>query len=170
MATKLIEFDYRNLQQYREWINDPETARLLGRWDYQRPVTVAEHWKWYRRMLDCSLKGQARLFAIESNGAYVGNTWLWNIDEQDSKAEIRIVIGDTRRQNRGVGTRALELLTEYATTRQLGRLYAYVFAYNSRAVRLFEKAGFVLEGTLKRDRKVGGKWEDVHIMAITKGG
>jgi RimJ/RimL family protein N-acetyltransferase len=45
------------------------------------------------------------------------------------------------------------------------RLYAYVFAHNPRAKRAFEKAGFVVEGLLKQERRLGNEFIDVYLLA-----
>ena len=45
------------------------------------------------------------------------------------------------------------------------RVYAYVLAFNPRARKAFEKCGFVLEGVLREDRRSGGGYTDVFVLA-----
>ena len=40
-----------------------------------------------------------------------------------------------------------------------------VYATNAPARALYERVGFVLEGTRVRGRKVDGRYDDVHMMA-----
>jgi len=50
----------------------------------------------------------------------------------------------------------------------LNKVYAYVLAFNERGKKAFEKAGFPVEGILKRDRFINGEYTDVFLMAILK--
>lgn len=151
-----------HLGSTRDWANDPELMRLLGR---ERPVSEAEHEEWFEQVVrgrdDCAY------FAIEANegGAHVGNVWLWDIDLRHRRAELRIVVGAPGHAGRGEGTEAISLLCDYAFGRLgLHRVYAYVLAFNPRARRSFEKAGFALEGTLREDRRAGDDYTDVFVL------
>ena len=144
----------------RAWANDAELSRLMDR---ARPVSEDEHRAWF-----ASLQGRedCRYFAVVEQAAHVGNVWLWAIDRRHRKAEIRIVVGDAAARGRGVGTRAIDLVSRHAFE-QLGlhRVYAYVLALNPRARRAFEKAGFALEGTLRDDRSVGEGFVDSYLLS-----
>jgi len=67
---------------------------------------------------------------------------------------------------KGAGTEAISRLCDYAFERlNLHKVYAYVLAINPRARRSFEKAGFVVEGTLREDRWTGESFTDVYLLA-----
>jgi len=158
----LRPLERRHLERTRAWANDPGLMRLLGR---ERPVSEAEHEEWFERVVggraDCAY------FAVEANpgGEHVGNVWLWDIDGRHRRAELRIVIGDPEPAGRGAGTEAITLLCDHAFgALGLHRVYAYVLAFNPRARRSFEKAGFVLEGTLREDRRSGDAYTDVYLL------
>ena len=157
----LCPFDRRHADQTRSWVNDPDLVRLLDR---GRPVSDAEHERWYSSILgreDCVF------FAIETQAGaqHVGNVWLWGIDARHRKAEVRIVIGPNDHHGKGLGSEAIALLAGYARERMnLHRLYAYVLGTNPRARRAFEKAGFALEGVLRQDRWVGDRFADVFLL------
>jgi UDP-4-amino-4,6-dideoxy-N-acetyl-beta-L-altrosamine N-acetyltransferase len=156
----LVPLDETHLVLTRAWANDAELARLMDR---AKLVSEDEHRAWFaalHRREDC------RYFAVVERAVHVGNVWLWAIDVRHRKAEIRIVIGDPGARGRGVGTRALDLVSRYAFE-QLGlhRVYAYVLALNPRARRAFEKAGFALEGTLRDDRHVTDGYVDSYLLS-----
>ena len=158
----LRPFDRRHLAATLAWANDPELARLLDR---ARTIAAEEHERWF-----ASLAGRAdtRHFAIEADGRHVGNVWLAEIDERHRKAEVRIVMGRDA-VGRGCGPEALRLISDQAFgALGLRRLYAYVLAFNPRARRAFEKAGFELEGTLRQDRLAGGVPVDVFVLGRVK--
>jgi len=150
-------FKHDDIETYRGWVNDPKIAKLIGR---DTPVTKEEHEKWYLRLKD----EMAFVYAIEVNAQYIGNVWLYDVDFENVKAEVRILIG--KEQGKGYGTQAINLIVKCAFERlNLNRLYAYVFDYNKRAKKAFESAGFVEEGLLKSDRFLNGEYVDTYIMA-----
>jgi RimJ/RimL family protein N-acetyltransferase len=158
----LRPFERRHLAATLAWANDPELGRLLDR---AKTIPADEHERWFE-----SLAGRAdtRYFAIETGGRHVGNVWLADIDERHSKAEVRIVMG-LDAVGRGCGSQALQLIAEHALgALGLRRLYAYVLAFNPRAKRAFEKAGFELEGTLRQDRLAGATPVDVFVLGRVK--
>ena len=148
------------MEKTLEWANDPELMRLLNR---AHTVSREEHEQWFdavQKREDCCY------FAIESlDSKHLGNVWLWDIDLRHRRAELRIVMG-LDRAGKGAGTEAISRLCDYAFERlNLHKVYAYVLAINPRARRSFEKAGFVLEGTLREDRWSGDSFVDVHLLS-----
>lgn len=86
----LRPFEEEDLENYRGWVNDDEIARLVDR---VLPVSREEHEKWYSALLE---NKNVVVFAIiaASDGCYIGNVWLWDIDWRHRKAEVRILVGD----------------------------------------------------------------------------
>jgi RimJ/RimL family protein N-acetyltransferase len=154
----LAPFEKRHLAETLRWTNDPELARLLDR---PRRIDEDEHARWFDSLPS---RSDTVFFAIEEDGRHVGNVWLAALDRRHRKAEVRIVLGSTA-VNRGCGTRAIELIADHAFTAMgLNRVYAFVLAFNPRARRAFEKAQFVLEGTLREDRFNGGEFVDTFVL------
>lgn len=162
----LKPFDRIHWPATREWMNDPELARLLDR---TTPVSDAEHDAWCEGLRN---RRDAVFFAVETRETreHIGNVWLWDVCGRNQKAELRIVIGMKERLSRGAGSEAIHLACQYAFQRlNLQRVYAYVLGGNVRAIRAFEKAGFTLEGTLRRDRWGGDDFVDVHVAGRLRG-
>jgi len=158
-TVRLCPLERRHLEKTLEWANDPELMRLLNR---AHAVSIEEHEQWFeaiQKREDCCY------FAIESaEGMHLGNVWLWNIEPRHRRAELRIVM-DLDHAGKGAGTEAINRLCDYAFERfNLHKVYAYVLAINPRARRSFEKAGFVLEGTLREDRWTGETFTDVYLL------
>jgi RimJ/RimL family protein N-acetyltransferase len=160
-TVSLAPFERSHLEATCAWANDPQLMRLLDR---GRPVLEDEHQRWFASL---NQRRDCAYFAIETNAdaKHVGNIWLWNIEPRHRKAEVRIVIGDRAHRGHGTGTEAISLLCAHAFTRlHLHKVYAYVLAINARALRAFEKAGFVVEGTLREDRCVDESFTDVYLL------
>jgi RimJ/RimL family protein N-acetyltransferase len=66
----------------------------------------------------------------------------------------------------GIGTRLLEQTIGEAREMGLERIELEVFASNTPAIKLYEKAGFVVEGVKKKGRKLDGEYDDLVGMAL----
>jgi len=61
----------------------------------------------------------------------------------------------------------MRLVLRFAFDRlQLHRISVRVLAYNRRAIRSYEKCGFVLEGREREAALVNGEWHDDCIMGL----
>jgi RimJ/RimL family protein N-acetyltransferase len=161
----LRPFEKKDFEDYRKWVNNPVIASLVDR---ALPVTKQEHEEWCSALVE---NKNAVVFAITSasDACYIGNVWLWGIDWRHRKAELRIIVGDENYHGKGLGTEAIELITMFAFKKlNLNRIFAYVLNSNERAKKAFEKAGFSVEGVLKRDRFIDGQYQDVFLMAILR--
>ena len=149
------------MDRTRAWANDPKLMKLMDR---AAMVDLEEHERWF-----ASLGGRddCAYFAIETPDArHVGNIWLWAIDRRHLKAELRVVIGEQDARGRGLGSAAIDSLCRHGFERLcLHRIYAYVLAMNVAAQQAFRRAGFMLEGTLRDDRRAGALFVDVVLLA-----
>lgn len=99
----------------------------------------------------------------------IGNVTLRDIDRENGSAEMSIVITDKALQGQGFGTDALNCVVDFGFGEiRLERIYLYVFDYNVRARRSYEKAGFQTEATLRHSRFHRGVHHDVHLMSIIR--
>jgi RimJ/RimL family protein N-acetyltransferase len=165
-AIHLTPLSHRHVEATRMWANDPVLMTLMDR---AQAVEEAEHKSWFQALQN---RSDCRYFAIETNdeARHVGNVWLWAVDLRHRKAELRIVIGDAPHHGKGWGTQAIELACLFAFQElKLHKVYAYVLSLNPRALRAFEKAGFIVEGTLKADRWVGDRFVDVYVLGKLNG-
>lgn len=138
-----------HLDRWREWVNDSEIASLLDR---VLPVTSDEHERFFERAVVNNRNAVWFAITRSSDLAYVGNVWLWNINERHRSAEVRILIGDKSAWGSGIGSEALSLIGKYAgDSLGLHKLYAYVMERNSRARAAFERAGYTVEALLKEE-------------------
>jgi ribosomal-protein-alanine N-acetyltransferase len=70
---------------------------------------------------------------------------------------------------RGIATEALMAVTEYAFANyDLCRLYAHVFAWNPASARVLEKAGYELEGRLRKNVTKDGQTIDQLLYAMVR--
>ena len=99
--------------------------------------------------------------AIEVDGSACGGLGLvLRSGNERRTAEIGYWLGEAY-WGRGIGTEALWLMTGYAVdTFALARLEAFAVTTNTRSCRALEKAGYVLEGRMRRSFLKDGVMHD----------
>jgi RimJ/RimL family protein N-acetyltransferase len=79
---------------------------------------------------------------------------------------LRIVIGIREAYTgQGIGTRLFEALEAWARQAGVKRLHLTVETDNARALALYHKMGFRIEGKITRALQIQGRWFDDYIMA-----
>jgi RimJ/RimL family protein N-acetyltransferase len=102
----------------------------------------------------------------KESGACVGEAVLNQWDPGNESCNFRIFIGPKGR-DRGLGTEATRLIVGYGFERLgLHRISLEVYAFNPRARRAYEKAGFRAEGVLRESLRYNGEWIDATVMSI----
>ena len=101
------------------------------------------------------------LFAIAVNDEAVGAIgFVLRPDVERVSAEIGYWLAEPF-WGRGLATEALVAVTAHAIrTHGLTRIYALPFAWNAASCRVLEKAGYVLEGRLRRSAIKDGRLTD----------
>ncbi|MBN1476007.1 GNAT family N-acetyltransferase [Candidatus Sumerlaeota bacterium] len=99
-------------------------------------------------------------------GRAIGNTGLVRIDWVSGAAIFFIAIADPEDWSKGFGGEATRLISDYAfDTLNLQRIQLHVWAKNERGVKAYQRAGFEIEGTLRRAMYHAGEHEDFLVMA-----
>ncbi len=148
------------------WASDEEVTRWLG--PPNLPASRAQQEK-FIEMASASTD-DAKFFAIETlDGELVGDCGLRFINWKSRKAEFFITIGEKQFWDKGLGSDAVRIVTRLAFEKMnLNRLWLTVLVDNSRAVRCYEKCGFVHEGLLRQESYVDGKYRDVFMMGLLR--
>ena len=81
------------------------------------------------------------------------------------KAELGLTVHDSY-QSLGIGTALLKHVIGVARMRGLSKVWLHVNVTNDRAVHVYKKAGFVVEGKLGRESFVNGEYRDEYRMAL----
>ncbi|HSK94500.1 MAG TPA: GNAT family protein [Candidatus Angelobacter sp.] len=165
----LRPFERADVELYRRWRSDARPMDLAGYPD-RSPLSLAQAEK---RITDGSAN-QGRdeyLFAIclLKDERPIGEASLFKLDRVNGSAELGIFIGEPDQWGRGYGTDAVNALVGFGFGElRLERIHLEVWTENPRAIRAYEKAGFVHEGTLRHDRFEQGRFTDGHVMSILR--
>ncbi|MFG2054824.1 GNAT family N-acetyltransferase [Micromonospora sp. NPDC048930] len=145
-------------------LSDPEVIRLTGSPPQER-FDLDRLRDWYGSR--SSQTDRLDLAVVDrTTGECVGEVVLYEWDRHNANCTFRTLIGPAGR-NRGLGTEAARLVVGYGFE-QLGlhRIGLHVFDFNPRARRVYEKIGFVAEGTERQVLRDGDDWVDATIMSI----
>lgn len=150
----------------RRFILDPELANLLFE---EHPCLVPSS---FAMSLDIAARWMSRQpeFAIvDRTGRLIGSIRLWRVSERNRSAMLTIFIGQKECWGRGYGTEALRLILREAFGRMnLQRVELHVFDFNQRAIRSYQKVGFVQEGIRRHALLRGRTYFDVIVMGILR--
>lgn len=149
----------------RRWFNDPDNWRTLERSYPINELREREYIeKLYKSPEDVSVG-----IVIREQDRLVGCAGLHGMSIANRAATFGIVIGDREFQSHGFGTEATRLLLRLGFEEyNLNRIQLTVFADNARAVRVYERAGFTLEGRARQAYFRGGRFVDVLQYAILR--
>ena len=141
---------------------DPEVNRLTGSsgvFDHGR-VTA-----YYNRVAEDPDRFDFIITAPD--GTFIGESVINEIDWDTRSANFRIVLFHSENCSRGIGTWAVRQTRDFAFgVLGLHRLELDVFSFNPRAKRVYEKAGFRVEGIRKDAVLDGDGYADDILMAI----
>lgn len=150
------------LDLYTQWVNDFETMSYLSK--FIKPMTVESEEDWYNNVIKIEDTINFTVFDLET-GNPIGTVALFKIEHVHKTAELGIMIGDKNYWSKGFGTETVQLITDYGfTCLGLHNILLKVYAYNPRAVRAYEKAGYKVVGKWRESHRIAGKLHDVIIM------
>lgn len=131
---------------------------------FEEPYTTLEKLtKTYEAGQDSDLHRQFILYHLKEKIGYLG---IFDIDDRHRNAEFAIMI-DPSRQGKGYATEASRLVVEYGFNQlNLHKLFLYVDTLNEKAIHIYQKVGFQIEGELKEHFFVNGSYHNVLFMSM----
>jgi RimJ/RimL family protein N-acetyltransferase len=163
--------------------DDPETiAKAFARWDqnseYSRLLDTESVQVWSEKKIkewvekDQDQDGEKFIsFMIHTvqDDRLIGIISLWGFQWTHGEAGVAIGLGDPDTWGKGYGTEAMRLVLRYAFDElNLHRVFLWVFAYNERAIRSYEKTGFKREGCIRECIRRNGRRWDMYVMGILR--
>ena len=141
---------------------DPDVVRLTGS---HGEIGEEKAREWYRTRRDQTDRLDLAI-VDKAAGVVVGEAVLNEWDPDNQSCNFRILIGPSG-QGRGLGTEATRLIVGYGIEQlRLHRISLGVYAFNPRAQRAYEKAGFTTEGVLRDALLWDGEWVDEVVMSV----
>lgn len=165
---RLVAIDpQKDAQRFASWGRDTEYARLLDS-DPVRLWSVGQVKEWFEKQLKADAFEEIQFMIRTLDGdETIGFVGLDGISWHNGNSWVGIGIGERENWSKGYGTDAMHIIARYAFE-ELGlhRLSLNVFAYNTRAIRSYEKIGYQVEGrVLEAIHRDGQRW-DIIFMGL----
>lgn len=154
---------------FARWTRDSEFGRLLDS-DAPMPRSVGKAKKDIQEWMEHE-KPDAIEFLIRTlaDDRPIGSIGLDGIRWTHGDSFVGIGIGERDDWGKGYGTDAMRVILRYAFRElNLHRVSLDVFEYNPRAIRSYEKAGFVVEGRQRQVLNRDGRRWDMLYMGILR--
>jgi diamine N-acetyltransferase len=155
-----------DLEKFVEWINDPEVAAGLSLF---LPMSSVDEDSWFDTAMQRPQEEKPLVIDMKDGDEWrlIGNSSFFAFDWIAHSAEVGIMIGDKTVWSQGYGTEVMTLLLRHGfETLNLNRVYLRVHADNKRAIRTYEKAGFVHEGCMRQAVYKSGQYGDLLYMSV----
>ena len=155
---------------FARWMQDTEFVRLMDT-DPPKLISVGKHKEWLEKELLQERSNNELFFLIRTvqDDRRIGLIGLDGIRWEHGDAWVGIGLGEREYWGKGYGTDAMRVIQRYAFEElNLHRLSLTVFEYNPRAVRSYEKAGFIMEGRARKFLHREGLRYDLIFMGILR--
>ncbi|MGQ4832622.1 MAG: GNAT family N-acetyltransferase [Candidatus Asgardarchaeia archaeon] len=161
----LEDEDAYTLAQY---VNDLEVIRYLS---IYRPHSTRDELEFIETARNNMKRNLQFTFGIvdKESKKLIGVISLNKVNWVSRTSELGIAIWNKAYWGRGYGTEALTLILDYGFNfLNLHKIWLRVFDFNKRAIRAYEKVGFVKEGVLRKHVFKEGRYADLIIMGILR--
>ena len=156
--------EHKDASQLYVFKNDAEVSSKLG--GHSQGMTTQEINNW----IDFHNQRPDEAFwviTLKPEDLCIGHVAFYKIDYRVGSAEYGILIGDKNSWGKGLGTQITASVITYGFNElKLHRIYLEVLESNIRAVRLYEKLGFVREGLLRDAQFRNGQYLNIVCMGL----
>jgi RimJ/RimL family protein N-acetyltransferase len=144
-------------------LQDTEGRRLTGT---HRDFTQEQATTWLRQIVGRDDRADWAVIHRHDR-RHIGEVVLNELDPDNACMNFRIALFGDGVLGKGFGTQATKAVVEYGFDQVgLHRIELGVYAFNGRAQRAYEKAGFRREGVRRDALHWDGEWHDEILMAI----
>lgn len=159
---KIRALERRDLVNIHRISNEKETMRF---WFEEPYESLDELTSLYDKHIHDTSE---RRFVVEEDNQFAGIVELMWIDYIHRNCEIQIVIIEEF-QGSGLAQQALQKGVDYAfSVLNMHKVYLYVDVQNEKAVHIYEKLGFEIEGKMRQQFYANGNYRDSYYMGLLR--
>jgi RimJ/RimL family protein N-acetyltransferase len=161
-------FSKDDFTQLMDWIKDEEALMNWSGSLFSFPLTK-ESMEWYIEDVNDIINSDAFIYkAIETTtGKVVGHISLGGISKKNKAGRISRVLVAPEYQGKGYCCQMIKAILKIGfEDLQLHRICLGVYDFNKAAIRCYQKAGLLIEGTNRDCLLFKGKWWSLVEMSI----
>jgi len=161
---RAVEAD--DLERVYAWINDRAVTRYLAA---RYPLSRKDERDWLENGAPNGYGSGVRLAIETKEGVHIGNIDLTQVQPEDRKALMGVMIGEKEYWSAGYGTDAVITLLKFGFHEMnLNRIYLHAFEFNERAYACYLKCGFQEEGRLRQHYFAEARYWDSIVMGVLR--
>ncbi|MEX2236386.1 MAG: GNAT family protein [Dehalococcoidia bacterium] len=148
-----------------EWFNDQEVIATAGGSGYAK--SHAQEREWIEKAKNPNFERAEFGVVALVDGELIGTIGLRMTSPENRGANLGLTVGDKSRWNQGYGTDAMRVICRFGFEQMnLHRIELSAYADNRAGIRVYEKVGFKIEGTLRSHAFYGGRYLDGIVMGL----
>ena len=146
------------------WINDPEIFGHMRDMSYS--TNLEEQKLGISQLLQDPTQRAFNIFYVPDD-RLIGNGGFKNINWEDGRAELGMLIGEKKYQGMGLGTEACWLVCKYGFEEfKFHNILSEIYENNEISMQMVKKIGFHFVGTRRRSRRLADKMLDVQYFDL----
>lgn len=160
MKIKPRLFDQKDIQERVNWINNPSINSTMF---FELPATVQNTQRWYEN----NRNSKQRIdFTFEEGSDIVAMGGFTGISSEHKNAEFYVMV-NPEFQGKGIGKEVSRWMYNYAfSVLKLNKIYLYTNDDNIAAYKIYESAGFVLEGVMREHKWKSGAFQNRRFYGL----
>ncbi len=151
-------------EEYASWLRDNKTNKYLV--SGSNTTSLDEIASYVKAIQE---KEADFLFAVisKNDNIHIGNARLQITDQELKIGKFGMMIGNSNYHGKGIGTEVVRLVLKIAfEDLKLHKVFLEVVADNIPAIKIYEKNGFIVEGSIKNKYCKNNQFQDFLIMSI----
>lgn len=161
---RLRPLEIADADEFHAWASDSDVTQFSLS-SYAYPQSKSDIVRWLTD-INSSAKTISLGICCRESGRLIGYAGIASISSVNRCGEYFILIGDKDYWGRGLGTEVTKLITHYGfASLGLHRIELTAFSVNPAAIKAYEKAGYVHEGTKRESGFRNGQFLDKVLMA-----
>jgi aminoglycoside 6'-N-acetyltransferase len=171
---RLMQDNIHDYKLMEKWRTDEEVLKFYGGRDY--PYFIEKVIATYQPRIRGEESANPCIFTYQNipigylqyyclDDEPEADRQMYHLENTDHVYGIDLFIGETKYWNRGIGTKVLSAIVDYLFTElQAAKIVIDPDVNNLRAIRCYEKAGFVKVKVLPSHQLHEGKYQDCWLM------
>jgi len=157
------KFSKDDIETRVDWINDESINRTMF---FDLPALVDNTKKWFENNI--GNKGRIDFTFKQEDNSIVAMGGFTGISVEHKNAEFYVLVNPLL-QGKGIGQHVSMWMYNYAfSVLNLHKIFLYTNDDNIAAYKIYEKAGFVLEGVLREHKWKNGVFQNRRLYGLLK--